>query len=94
MTLPGLRLHCYSNLAYSGEASWGVENSCLCSEILLVHHLGEYPGYLMVGDPPRAVAELLLQHCAEEPAGTSSLGCGVLEVHCREGGGVCSLRVD
>ena len=52
MTLSGLRLHCYSNLAYSGEASWGVENSCLCSEILLVHHLGEYPGYLMVGDPP------------------------------------------
>ena len=55
-----------------------MENSCLDSEILLEHHLREYPGYLRVGDPPRAVAELLLQHYAEEPAGTSSLGCGEL----------------
>ena len=55
-----------------------MENSCLYSEILLEHHLGEYPGYLRVGDPPRAVAELLLQHCDEGPAGTSSLGCGGL----------------
>ena len=43
---------------------------------------GEYPGYLRVDDPPRAVTELLLQHYAEEPAGSSRLGCGgLLPVH-------------